>query len=135
MNHWVLRLSKYLQIQFTKSGGKGGQNVNKRDTKVILKLNTNQALEDGVLTKEIFKRLPNPFIIMSQKERTQHDNLRDAKSRLEELFKIAELESVPKITKPETTKRIMRLQTKFKLQKRADKLYTKMKKNSRKVDF
>ena len=96
---------KEIQITFARSGGKGGQNVNKTSTKVILHWNIGRS---QVLSYEQKMRLREKLanrinyndevVIMSEEERSQPQNKMIAISNLQNLVKKALL--VPKKRKP-----------------------------------
>lgn len=104
----------------TRSGGKGGQNVNKVATKVILILDisASQVLSDEqkiVFLSELHTRISrqNIFRISSSVERTQSGNRR----RVEEKFRLLVIKAFETqeeriATKPTYSSKMKRLQTK-----------------------
>ena len=82
-----------ITITASRSSGPGGQNVNKVNTKVEIRLNIN---DSNLLTSEeknnIFEKLPNKInsigelIVVSQSERTQLRNKELAIKKLNELI-------------------------------------------------
>jgi ribosome-associated protein len=122
MNSVHLRQSIRLvsQADFSRSGGPGGQNVNKVNTKVILRLRLEDL--DGLNGAELnhvktsmASRLTaeGELVIHSREERSQHANLERAYSRLEALISAAAC--IPKHrrpTKPGRAAREKRLKTK-----------------------
>ena len=105
---------------FSRSGGPGGQNVNKVNTKVTLrvKLNDLEGLSEAEvlrLRETLASRITGEgdLIISSSEERSQRLNLERAYARMESL--IASAARLPKIrrpTKPGRASREERLQSK-----------------------
>ena len=133
---WFAKLGKFCQFQFSRSSGKGGQNVNKRDTKVLMNFNASDALTSGSLPLDVYNNIrlpPNKMLqITCQNERSQHANIREVKSRFESILTRAELDSVPKTTSPETTTRIIKFQKAFRNEQKINKSVNKIKKAFRK---
>ena len=105
---------------FSRSGGPGGQNVNKVNTKVTLRLNladicglsgTELDRVRTVLANRITGE--NEIVITSDEERSQRTNLERAYSRLEALVTAAgRLPKHRRPTKPSRAAREQRLQSK-----------------------
>lgn len=126
MNTFLLKQSirNSAEISFSRSGGPGGQNVNKLNTKVTLRLSL--ALLDGLSEAE-FGRLRETLesrlsrgdgnneelVISSSEERSQKVNLERAYARTEALvIASARLPKKRKPTKPSAAVREKRLRTK-----------------------
>jgi ribosome-associated protein len=121
MTRITIPFSEY-SFSFSRSGGAGGQNVNKVNSKVTLEwnLNTTEAITYSV--KERFRVRYKGFIneegivqIISQKTRSQKDNIDDCIQKLQEM--IQEVLIPPKIrkaTKPKKSAVLKRLNTKKK---------------------
>jgi protein subunit release factor B len=79
-----------LDVSFSRSGGAGGQNVNKLNTKVEFRFNVDSADWIEIDTKERLKELyPNKinnegeFYLTSQEHRTQEQNRKEAEKKLQ----------------------------------------------------
>ena len=122
MNTILLRNSirNASEISFSRSGGPGGQNVNKLNTKVTLRLR--MALVDGLSEAELERArgvLANristgdEIVISSDEERSQRTNLERAYFRVEALFtSAARLPKHRRPTKPSKQAREQRLHVK-----------------------
>lgn len=118
-----------LQIDFARSGGPGGQNVNKTSTKVILRWRVGEShafndLQKARIRHKLASRLNNQdeIVIASSEERSQLQNKNNAIARLNSLVKHALI--IPKArraTKPTYSSKLKRLahKTKRSLSKRA----------------
>ncbi|MDR2575720.1 MAG: aminoacyl-tRNA hydrolase [Treponema sp.] len=108
------------EINFSRSGGPGGQNVNKLNTKVTLRLR--MALVDGLSEAELERAretLANrisagdEIVISSDEERSQRTNLERAYFRIEALITTAaRLPKHRRPTKPSKAARERRLHVK-----------------------
>ncbi len=109
-------------FSFARSGGPGGQNVNKVNSKVVLEwdLNLSPSLSESMKVR--FKEKFNHFItdkglvqLTGQKHRSQKDNIDDCIKKLHDL--IHDIQLPPKIrraTKPKRSAVLKRLNSKKK---------------------
>lgn len=121
MTRITIPFSEYT-FSFSRSGGAGGQNVNKVNSKVTLEWNLKTTESITYSVKERFRLRYKGFIneegvvqIISQKTRSQKDNIDDCIQKLQEM--IQEVLIPPKIrkaTKPKKSAVLKRLNTKKK---------------------
>ena len=109
-----------LRVSFARSGGKGGQNVNKTSTKAIVHWSVGKSRvltweEKGRVRTKLANRLNNndEVVVMSEQQRSQPQNRAAAISRLQAL--VARALRVPKkrkATKPTKASKLKRLESK-----------------------
>ena len=109
--------------QFSRSGGKGGQNVNKLSTKAEVRWNVDESKAfnneekekiKGILSNRINKK--RELVIVSQEERSQLQNRERAIERLNNLVKSALIpKKKRKATKPTRISKERRLEEKRRL--------------------
>jgi ribosome-associated protein len=109
-----------LRFQFSRSGGVGGQNVNKRSTRATLRwnLSTSRSLPDDVRTRLIARHgrrvtASGELVLSSQRFRDQGRNVADCLERLRGM--LADAEPAPRsrrATRPTRASTERRLQEK-----------------------
>ena len=109
-----------LNITFARSSGKGGQNVNKTSTKVILHWPVGKSLvltdeEKARVREKLANRINNEdeLVLMSEEERSQPQNREIAIARLQ--FLVTQALRVPKKrrpTRPTKASKLRRIESK-----------------------
>jgi peptidyl-tRNA hydrolase ICT1 len=96
-----------LEMNFSRSSGPGGQNVNKLNTKVDLRFHV--ATSDWMTEdckKRLFEDYPNRinnegfFIITSQEHRTQEMNKKEAISKLQSIIELVRIPKKERVIAP-----------------------------------
>lgn len=105
VNHRISIPYTEFDFTFARSGGPGGQNVNKLNTKVTLRwaISSSKTLPDDVrerFTKKFHRRITKDgdFLITSQRYRDQGRNVADCLDKLREL--LLEVATAPRKRKP-----------------------------------
>jgi protein subunit release factor B len=125
-----------LTIKFVRSGGPGGQNVNKVSTKVGMRFNLKDATEwlPPYVHRRLIEQNPNrvskayEFVLSSDRHRTQRQNLADCIDKLTDMIKKAAF--VPQGPSEETLQRIEEIKEVAKEKKK----FQKQKHSSKKAD-
>ncbi|EPS73967.1 hypothetical protein M569_00791, partial [Genlisea aurea] len=125
---------EHVKISYARSGGPGGQNVNKVNTKVDMRLNVKNAtwlseqVRDRIMLMEKNRiNKDGEIVISSTKTRTQKGNVEDALAKLQAIIDAASY--VPPPPSQETVKKIQKLSA-IGEQKRLDKKKAQSQKKS-----
>src|SRR3989304_10512063 len=119
----IIKLLKEARFNFSRSGGKGGQNVNKVETKVELVFNIPESLTiDGEIKMTLLRKLKNKvdkegnIRIYAQTERSQLGNRKKAIEKFTSLIKNAlKREPIRIKTKEPVSSKLERLEKKRRL--------------------
>ncbi|MBA2405007.1 MAG: aminoacyl-tRNA hydrolase [Bdellovibrionales bacterium] len=121
MNRINIPFSEF-SFSFSRSGGAGGQNVNKVNSKAVLEWDVDKSNSLSYAVKERFKTKFKGFIteqgmvqITGQRFRSQKDNIDDCIHKLHEMLELVfEPPKTRKATKPKRSAVLNRLNTKKK---------------------
>ena len=120
--------SSALRWSFARSGGAGGQHINKTSSKATLMVETDAITGSEILLKRIKTKLSKTVRVTSQTSRSQWRNRQFCLSQMAEMIDNA--------AKPATPKRRKSKPTRGSIEKRLEgKRHTSKKKESRRTDY
>ncbi|XP_043203110.1 peptidyl-tRNA hydrolase ICT1, mitochondrial-like [Amphibalanus amphitrite] len=131
---------KELEISYSRSGGPGGQNVNKLNTKVDVRFHVAtaswlpQEAKDGLLQKYRSRISRDGYLLVrSERTRSQHLNMADALDRIRYL--VTDVLQKPKEASPESIEKHRRLHERATRERLREKRHRSALKRQNTVDF
>lgn len=119
INHQITVPASALSVRYSRSGGKGGQNVNKVSTRVELIVDLSQIITSDKLRSHILMKLRSrldsegKIRIVSQESRSQWQNRRSAVEKLVEMLIGAAKQDPARVaTKPSRSSKVERVESK-----------------------
>ena len=122
-------------VSYSRSGGPGGQNVNKVATKVEMRFIVDKADWIPAYVKERLRTdctAKGEYVISSSRHRTQHQNYQDCLDKLDERIKTI-IDGIPSGTSSEKSNRVQQLKKSGDSARLKDKRFQSSKKSERKA--